>query len=63
MGAFMGNTTDKFAAFKLTDELRTLFLNFETAWGAKETPVNPYKIITVVNSDVTGSEAKNIGGA
>jgi hypothetical protein len=58
----MDNTANRLADFKLTDELRTLFHNFETAWGTQEVPLNTYKIITVVNSDITGSSPKTMGG-
>ena len=46
----------EFAGFKLSEDLKNKFIDFETVWGTKGSIVKPYKVITIINNDITESE-------
>ena len=58
----MPNFQDLLAKFKLNDDLKTRFLDFETYWGTKKASAKPYSIITIVNNDITDQESELHGG-
>ena len=42
----------QYSNFKLNDELKTLYSNFETEWNTKKPPVKSYEVITIINNDI-----------
>jgi hypothetical protein len=58
----MADFQDRFAEFRLNDELKAQFLDFETIWRARELAIKSYRVITIVNSDTTDSELESQGG-
>ena len=57
----MANFQVQLASFSLNEELRKQFIDFETCWKIKDSPENPYKIITVINNDINGSKLEKEG--
>jgi len=54
----MPDFQDQLAQFKLNDDLKTQFLDFETYWGTKKPPEKPYSIITIANNDITDHQSE-----
>jgi hypothetical protein len=50
-GCDMIDFQEQFSGFKLDENLRAQFHNFETSWNTKKTPTKPYGIITVINNN------------
>ena len=48
----MANYQAQLAGFRLNEELKKQFVDFETGWKTKESSERSYKIITVVNNDI-----------
>ena len=55
----MNDFLDQFAKFKLNEELKSKFVDFETIWQTKENVENSYRIITVINNDISVSELES----
>lgn len=48
----MADYQAQLAGFRLNEELKRQFVDFEIGWKVKESPERSYKIITVVNNDI-----------
>jgi hypothetical protein len=39
---------EQFEEFKLDDQLKEQFVNFETEWGTKTLPKKEYRVVTII---------------
>jgi hypothetical protein len=45
----MINFQEQFDNFKLSEELKIQFFDFESDWGTKQSSIKSYRVITIVN--------------